>query len=106
MKYFREQLTDFLKRFELPPLNLHRSDGWVYFFHLYTQVIENIPLVASSDRLTKHVSKITVHFEAAKESIKHAHGEELMFKVTWRIFDKNGECGDFYLLCSFSLTPR
>ena len=102
MESFYEELTQFLKDLGLPPLTLHRSDGWIHFLHLYTRVIENIPLI-SANTTTQNVSKVTVHFEAAKETVKHEYGEEIIFKVTWRIFDKNGDSGDFFVINSFSI---
>src|SRR5262249_27565755 len=68
MKYFREELTEFLQAYRLPALTW---DGWTYFLHLYVQVIEDIPLlVQDTPTAPQNISRITVHFEAAKETIK------------------------------------
>src|SRR5258708_6215532 len=47
MKSFDEELAKFLMAYGLPPLTQNRSDGWTHFLHLYTKVIEDIPLVVS-----------------------------------------------------------
>jgi hypothetical protein len=115
MESFEEELSRFLINYGLPPLTLHRSDGWVYFLHLYAMVVEDIPLVVSSptakerstsrkgDSGPKHISHVTVHVELAKEALKHHSGDDLLFKVTWTIHDKNGESGDLFVLNSFAL---
>ncbi|MGD0887249.1 MAG: hypothetical protein ABSA46_20590 [Thermodesulfovibrionales bacterium] len=117
MHSFEEELSKFLAAYGLPLLTQHRYDGWVHFLHLYTKVIEDIPLVvavpairkkpkqATSDTGPKHISHVTVNLEQARETIKHAGGEELLFKVTWTIYDKNGQSGDIFILNSFSLQP-
>jgi hypothetical protein len=100
MRCFKKELSKFLTAYGLPPLTQHRHDGWVHFLHLYTKVIEDIPLVvampaakkrpkqAMRDSGPKHISHVTVNFEEARETIKHEGGEELLFKVTWTIHDQ------------------
>src|SRR5207249_4007306 len=95
----------FLKAYGLPSLSQHRSDGWAYFLHLYVQIIEDIPLLvketlpkkpkapAKKAAAPENVSKITVHFAPANETVKSDGWEEMPYKVTWRIFDKNGDSG-------------
>ena len=118
MRSFERELLRFLAAYGLPPLTQHRSDGWTHFLHLYTKVIEDIPLVLSSgakkknpkqgttDSNPKHISHVTVHLELARETVKYAGGEEVLFKVTWTIHDKNGQSGDIFILNSFSLNPE
>jgi hypothetical protein len=115
MRSFKNELTVFLKAYDLPPLERHRDDGWVYFLHLYTKVIEDIPLsisVPARRKATmhsddkgdpKHVTRVTVNFEKALETFKDEHGEELLFKVTWTIYDKNGQAGSIFVVNSFSV---
>jgi hypothetical protein len=116
MEYFEAELSQFLAAYDLPPLTKHRSDGWIHFLHLFTKVIEDIPLVVSvpakkkpksgtTESRPKHISHVTVHFELAKETVKHADGEDVLFKVTWTVHDKNGHSGDLFILNSFSLRP-
>ena len=74
-------------------------------FGVATEVIEDIPLVVneSSPSAATNISKITVHFESAKETQKFGDREEQFYKVTWRIFDKTGESGEVSVINSFSV---
>jgi len=115
MESFETELSNFLAAYGLPPLTQHRSDGWTHFLHLYVKVIEDIPLEVSApavkqkpkqgaaDNRPKHISRVIVHCELARETIKHADGEEVLFKVKWTIHDKNGQTGDIFVPNSFSL---
>jgi hypothetical protein len=114
MKSFKEELSGFLAEYDLPPLTKNRLDGWAYFLHLYTKVIEDIPLTVSIAKEKKagqgpplgapeYISHLTVHFEQARETLKHPGGEDVLFTVTWRIHDKNGESGSIPIYNSFSL---
>lgn len=117
MRSFEEELSKFLAAYGLSPLTLHRPDGWTHFLHLYTKVIEDIPLVVSvpaakkrpkqtiADSASKHISHLTVNCELARDTIKHADGEEVLFKVTWVIHDKNGQSGAIFILNSSSSQP-
>lgn len=117
MKSFKEELSLFLAAYDLPPLTRHRSDGWPHFLHLYTKVIEDIPLEVSvpalkqkpergaTDTRPDRISHVTVHCESARETLKHAYGEDVLFKVTWTIHDKNGQSGDIFILNSYSSEP-
>lgn len=116
MKSFERELTEFLAAYDLPRLTKNRPDGWPHFLHLYTRVIEDIPLTVSLAAATKkkkpkqgppnsapkHISHVTVHFEQARETLKHPKGEDVLFTVTWRIHDKNGESGTIPIYNSFS----
>jgi hypothetical protein len=112
---FEEELSQFLEVYNLPPLTLHCSDGWAHFLNLYARVIEDVPLVVSVptenkkkvkqsivDSPPKHISYVTVNCELARETIKHTDGEEVLFKVTWEIHDKNGQSGSIFIINSFS----
>ncbi|MBI2132865.1 MAG: hypothetical protein HYT99_08695 [Candidatus Tectomicrobia bacterium] len=105
MRSFKEELSKFLAAYGLPPLTQHRPDGWTHFLHLYGKVIEDIPLVVSvpaAQRGPKHISHVTVNCETARETVKHATGEEILFKVTWTMHDKNGQWGAIFVINSFS----
>jgi len=85
-------------------LTKKRPDGWSYFLHLYTKVIEDIPLVVSSPTVAKHISHVTVHFNQAREAISENPGEkEMVFTMTWTIHDKNRQSGDLTVFNSYSL---
>lgn len=115
---FHEQLGEALRAYGLPALSENRSDGWAQFLHLYAQVIEDIPLVVRESPAAQkpntqtlpalqNISKVTVYYETAKETIKDDSGwRELPYKVTWRIFDKEGNSGDVFVMNSFNLTTH
>ena len=118
MLSFEKELTNFLNKYALPPLTHNRDDGWTHFLHLYSEVIEDIPLVVAvptaarkgpkqTARVSgaKYISRVTVNLKEARETIKHQRGEELLFKVTWTIHHKNGTSGSIWILNSFSLHP-
>jgi hypothetical protein len=114
MTSFGEELSRFLMAYDLPPLTKNRPDGWTHFLHLYTRVIEDIPLVVAlppgrkkckqgaADNSPKYISHVTVHFDSAREAIKHATGEDVLFRVTWVIHDRNGQSGSLFVINSFS----
>jgi hypothetical protein len=116
MESFEESLEQFLNDHQLPRLTLHRADGWTHFLHLYAQVIEDIPLVVSAPPARQgatqaanhpqHISRVTVHCEMARETIKHDDGEEMLFKVRWVIHDRNGQSGEIFIINSFSVEPQ
>jgi hypothetical protein len=115
MEPFKEELSGFLAAYELPPLTRRRPDGWTRFLHLYSMVIEDIPLLVSvpaskkkpkqtaNDTSPKHISHVTVQCEFARETLKHAAREKVLFKVTWTIYDKSGGSGEIFIINSFSL---
>jgi hypothetical protein len=70
--------------------------------HLYAKVVEDCPLVISAKNAsTSGIESVTVSFELAKQSV----GDNMPFKVTWTVLDKNGKSGDIFVINSFSLTP-
>lgn len=103
MKSFEEELSSFLKAYKLPPFTEDPLDGWAKFLHLYTKVVEDIPLMFTSHSPEQTVVKVTLHYEGARETVKHDGWEDMPFKVTWRIFDKNEEYGELFVLNSFCL---
>ena len=98
MNAFCDELSRFLDAKQLPQVTLQSSDGWGYFLYLYTRVVEDIPLELSSAG-SSTVEKVTVHCEAGE---KTGNREETFYKVTWRIFDKNGEFGERSVINSYS----
>ena len=101
MNSFREELSRFLNANQLPQVTLHRSDGWEYFLFLYTRIVEDIPLELKSAG-SSTVAKVTVHCEAGKEAVPFGDRKEIVYKVTWRIFDRNGEFGERSVINSYS----
>lgn len=109
MNSFKEELFEFLERHELPPLTLHYPDGWARFLHLYTKVIEDIPLVLTLKSAERNappgagpnVSRITVHCETARAKMEYCGREDVLFRVIWRIEDRIGQAGELSVFNSF-----
>src|SRR3989304_3063344 len=87
-RFLEEELLKFLEAYRLPPLAEYSSDGWVRFLYLYGKVIEDIPLILSSE--TEHISHVIVKCE----EVRHVEGVEVLFKLTWTSHNKNGQIGD------------
>jgi hypothetical protein len=102
MKHFEYELNQFLRANGLPGLEANRADGWVHFLHLYTRIVEDCPLEMTETNTSASIAKVTLHVELAKQSVE----DDMWFKVTWTILDKNGLSGDIFVLNSFSLKPR
>jgi len=97
MESFRTELETFLGEKGLPPINITRSDGWVYFLHLYAKVIEDCPLILTNDTL--NIQKVTVNVDFAEKII----AGEVCFRVMWTVVDKNGIVGSHSVFNTFSL---
>jgi hypothetical protein len=93
MKAFEDELAAVLEHYGLPQLNETRPvDGWTHFLSLYCKVIEDIPLVVTDWNATaKSISKVAVNFEEAREEADL--GNHTLYRITWRIEDKNGKYG-------------
>jgi len=102
LEYFERELAEFLEKHSLPDLSLKRSDGWTHFLHLYAKIVENCPLVMACNNRTATIERVTLHFESAKEPIE----DEMLYRVTWEVLDKNGLRGNLFVVNSFSLEPR
>jgi len=101
-RYFEEELSKFLADNELPGMTAKRNDGWAHFFHLYTKIIEDCPLVMSGKNTTATIDSVTVKFEFAKEPL---HGE-MLFKVRWIVQDKSGLTGEIYIINGFAVVAQ
>ena len=66
MRSFKKELARFLTAYNLPSLTKNRPDGWPHFLHLYTKVIEDIPLMVSLPTATK----------MKEEGLARQHAEE------------------------------
>lgn len=99
MYSFAEEMDAFLQGKGLPGLATQRPDGWVYFLHLYTKVIEDCPLVLRNEDAMS-VQKVTVNIEFANQTV----GGELCFRVIWTVIDSAGKSGSHAVYNSFSLT--
>src|SRR3984893_16722677 len=115
MRSFEKELAEFLTAYGLPPITKISEDGWPHFLHLYARVIEDIPLTVwlpavskekhqakpnTSSDSPKYISRVTVHLEPARKAIQHGGREDVLFKVTWRIHDKNGKSREVFVINS------
>jgi hypothetical protein len=103
MKYFEDELEEFLKDNGLPSMDTTRSDGWIHFEHLYAKVVEDSPLVMTAQNTSASVASVTLKVDFAKAS--KLDGGDMWFKVRWIILDKNGLSGEVFVLNSFALNP-
>ena len=103
MKYFEDELEEFLKANGLPGIDTTRSDGWIHFEHLYAKVVEDSPLVMTAKNTTACIASVTLNVDFAKASKQD--GGDMWFKVRWIIEDKNGMTGEVFVLNSFALSP-
>lgn len=99
MKLFESELEPFLKANELPPIDATRLDGWAHFLHFYVEVISDCPLVISSNNTASGIENVTVNVGLAHQPM----GDEMVFRVTWKIRGKNGLSGLLEIYNSFSL---
>ena len=102
MKFFTEELTRFLKNYGLPPI-AQNVDGWSRFFHLYAQVIQDIPLRVKAPAAAENISKLVVHCKTAPKTIKSVNREDVVYRIVWEIFDKTGESGSLVFYNTFNI---
>ncbi len=102
MESFEKELTSFLESYGLPPV-AQGVDGWSNFFHLYIQVIQDIPLTVKSPDAAENISKLVVRCEVASKTIKFVDREDRFYKIVWEIFDKNGGPGIHEVHNSFNI---
>ena len=108
MGSFEKELQRFLESYDLPPI-AQNVDGWSHFFYLYTQVIQDIPLMVKSsssaaNAAAENISKLVVHCDTATETIKFGDREDCFYKIVWEVFDKTGGSGRHESHNSFNIT--
>jgi|SRR5882672_74978 len=103
MKYFEDELDEFLESNGLPTLDTIREDGWIHFAHLYAKIVEDCPLVMTPNNALASIENVTLKIDLAKAP--KDQGGDMWFKVRWIILDKNGQSGEIFVLNSFALNP-
>lgn len=98
MSKFREELSTFLQEHELPNFIADGPDSWTRFVHLYAHVIKDCPLIIRGDNIHLDIAKITIDLEMANKIV---HGQ-VFYRVIWKIEDKDGKSGDFFVINSFT----
>lgn len=103
MKYFEDQLEEFLGVNGIPTLDETREEGWIHFVHLYARIVEDCPLVMTPKNPAATIASVTLKMDLAQASKQD--GGDMWFKVRWIIEDKNGQSGEIFILNSFSPNP-
>lgn len=104
MKYFEDQLEEFLSANGLPAIDETRSDGWIHFVHLYAKIVEDCPLVITANNQSTSIANVTLKLEMANVSAEENEGE-VLFRVRWIVQDRGGESGEIFIMNSFSENP-
>jgi hypothetical protein len=112
MQVFEMELRSFLDRYGLPPLMLGDGDGWTYFLHLYTNVIQDIPLMVGTRQRSvqrepipkpDHVTHINVRCEMANQALEFDGEKEMLYRVWWTLHMKDEEPKSFWIMNSFTM---
>lgn len=101
MRFFEAELLAVLQHYGLPYVNRKKySEGWAHFIYLYSRVIEDISLEVNDNiaNHAEHISQVVVHVDTAP--IKN--GPHLLFRVRWRLHDRDGRTGSIFVLNSFA----
>jgi hypothetical protein len=101
MDLFRRELHDFLQQHSLPQIDVGQN-GWTKFLLLYAKVIEDCPLEIKSRNSASSIERVTVKVELANKLA----GDQMFYKISWIVLDKNGKTGDIFVLNSFSIEPE
>ena len=104
MKYFEDQLEEFLEVNGIPTLDETREEGWIHFVHLYARIVEDCPLVMTPKNSAATIASVTLKMDLAQASKQD--GGDMWFKVRWIIEDKNGQSGEIFILNWFSPVPE
>ncbi|MGD0632223.1 MAG: hypothetical protein ABR987_23100, partial [Terracidiphilus sp.] len=105
MRGFEKEFERFVDEYGLPQLTRDHRDGWVRFLRLYAKVVEDIPLcvdVKKGDEI-KNISRVTMHLDDAKETVKAGGFEDFFYRMRWTLQDTNGESGSLSVINSFSV---
>jgi hypothetical protein len=93
LRYFEKELLAFLTKHNLPALG-----EWTHFLHLYAQIVEHCPLIIAPQNTAASIENVTIHFELANRPI----GDQILYKITWEVLDKNGKTGSLFIINSFT----
>lgn len=95
MRFFEAEMSEVLQHYGLPSVK-----GWAHFLYLYSRVIEDISLEVNDAvaNHAEHISQVVVHVDTAP--IKK--GGHLLFRVTWRLHDRNGRTGSIFVINSYA----
>ena len=94
---FKEDLSLFFKKYNLPYTFLNNLDGWVRFLHLYCKVIEDSSLIVIDGQL--NLEKVVISLEEAGILI---HGQQF-YKINWHVVGKDGKTGTYFVINGFDV---
>lgn len=97
MERFREELSDFFSSYNLTDIT-SSSNSWTKFLYLYGLIIQDTPLVIRNSN-SAGIQEIIVSVELSKET----HSSYQLYKVSWRLKDRDGRHGTIYVLNSFQV---
>jgi hypothetical protein len=111
MRGFEKEFEKFVDEHGLPQLTRDHRDGWVRFLRLYSKVVEDIPLCVDAKKrgpgrkgdAIKNISRVTMHLDDAKQTVKAAGFEDFFYRMKWTLQDKNGKSGSFSVINSFTV---
>jgi hypothetical protein len=101
-KRFQDELKAFLTVNGLPVRLLTDSDAWPRFIHLYGNIIDECELVLRADGVhLQYLDRVVVHLETAPKVHESEYGNQLLFRICWRCYGKDGTCGDHFVLFGY-----
>lgn len=86
---FRDQLREFLRSHELPS-RICEGEEWSNFLRLYSQVIEDCPLVCEgTSRLLKYVDRVVLTRTEESTDAREPIAEPSPFRISWELYWRN-----------------
>lgn len=101
MDLFHRELGNILQEHSLPAIDVG-PNAWAKFLLLYARVVEDCPLEIRFNNDASSIQKVTVKVELANKMV----GDQMFYKISWIVLDKNGKTGDIFVLNSFSIEPE
>ena len=93
MKCFRQQLKDFLAKYELDSTVV--AERWTAFLRLYASVIEDCPLTAKDENKEfKNIKKVVLSLDNAPKKIQGVGEDHLVYRLRWLSYGKNDLTGE------------
>ncbi len=101
MGLFQEKLSTFLQKFAIKDFTRGMND-WVLFMYLYSKVIEDCPLVISSDNPI-NIKNVVVRAVRAKGQID----DHQPYRINWTFAGKDDlPSAQFFIINSYSVAPK
>jgi hypothetical protein len=92
MRRFHQQLSDFLRRYELDCRIVWNQ--WTAFLRLYASIIEGCPLTVKAEgNKLKNIKKVVVCVDDAREQIHEGGEKYLLYRLRWTCHGKDDSTG-------------